>query len=210
MTISKNITRLLRYRSSLKKMQDLGFETVYSYNLGRETGVSPEQVRKDFSQFGIKGNKKGGYNINDLLITIRDIFRKDELQKVVLIGTGNIGHAILQYKGFRKNMIEIVAAFDIDPMKYKKKKIIPVYSLEKLPKVVKDLEIKTAIMAVPEREAQDVANLLIEAGITGILSFAPTVLQVPPNITINTICIGHELESLIYHSLYLDENGKQA
>jgi len=184
-------------------MQELGFETVYSYNLGRETGVSPEQVRKDFSQFGIKGRKKGGYNINELLITIREIFRKDELQKVIVVGVGNIGNAILQYKGFQKNMIEIIAAFDIDPSKYKKKLVVPVYSLDKLPKIVKEHDIKTAILAVPERVAQEVANLLIENGIMGILSFAPTVLKVPPHITISNICIGHELESLIYHSLHL-------
>ena len=208
MLISKNITRLLRYRSSLKKMQELGFETVYSYNLGRETGVSPEQVRKDFSQFGIKGKKKGGYNINDLLLTIREIFRKDELQKVIIVGMGNIGNAVLQYKGFQKNMIQIVAAFDIDPSKYKKKHAIPLYPLEKLPKIVRELEIKTAILSVPERVAQEVANLLIESGIRGILSFAPTVLKVPPHVTVNLICIGQELESLIYHSLYVDDKGK--
>ena len=201
MAISKNITRLLRYRNSLKRMQELGFETVYSYNLGRETGVSPEQVRKDFSQFGIKGKKKGGYNINELLLTISDIFRKDELQKVIVIGIGNIGNAVLQYKGFRKNMIQIVAAFDIDPAKYKKKQAIPVYPLEKLPKICKELDIKTAILTVPESVAQEVANLLIEAGIKGILSFAPVVLKVPPHITTNNICISHELESLIYHTL---------
>jgi redox-sensing transcriptional repressor len=186
-------------------MQELGFETVYSYNLGRETGVSPEQVRKDFSQFGIKGNKKGGYNINDLLITIREIFRKDELQKVIVVGVGNIGNAVLQYKGFQKNMIEIVAAFDIDPSKYKKKaQAAPVYSLDKLPKIVKEFNVKTAILTVPERVAQDVTNLLIEAGIRGILCFAPTVLKVPSHITINNIHIGHELESLIYHTLQFD------
>lgn len=187
-------------------MQELGFETVYSYNLGRETGVSPEQVRKDFSQFGMKGRKKGGYNINELLITIREIFRKDELQKVIVVGTGNMGNAILQYKGFQKNMIELVAAFDIDPSKYRKKLPVPVYSLDKLPKVVSDLNVKTAILTVPEQVAQGVVNLLIEAGITGVLSFAPTVLKVPPHITINQICIGHELESLIYHSLHLGDN----
>jgi redox-sensing transcriptional repressor len=187
-------------------MQELGFETVYSYNLGRETGVSPEQVRKDFSLFGIRGRKKGGYNINELLITIREIFRKDELQKVIVVGTGNMGNAILQYKGFQKNMIELVAAFDIDPSKYRKKLPVPVYSLDKLPKVVSDLNVKTAILTVPEQVAQGVTNLLIEAGITGVLSFAPTVLKVPPHITINNICIGHELESLIYHSLHLGDN----
>ena len=203
-TVNKNITRLLRYRNSLRKMQELGFESVYSYNLGRETGVSPEQVRKDFSQFGIKGNKKGGYNINELLRTIREIFRKDELQRVIVVGIGNIGKAILQYKGFQRNMIEIVAAFDIDPTKYNKQLSVPVYSFEKMPKLVKDMGVKTAIMAVPERVAQDVVNLLIENGITGVLNFAPTVLKVPSHITINNICIGHELESLIYHSLFMD------
>ena len=197
---------MLRYRNSLRRMQELGFETVYSYNLGRETGVSPEQVRKDFSQFGIKGRKKGGYNINELLITIREIFRKDELQKVIVVGAGNIGNAILQYKGFQKNMIEIVAAFDIDPTKYKKKQAIPVYSLDKLPRICIEQKIKTAILTVPERVAQDVTNMLIEAGITGILSFVPSVLKVPSHITINSLCIGHELESLIYHSLYLEDN----
>ncbi len=206
MAINKNISRLLRYRNSLKKMQELGFETVYSYNLGRETGVSPEQVRKDFSKFGIKGNKKGGYNINELLLTISEIFRKDELQKVIVVGAGNIGNAILQYKGFQKNMIHIVAAFDIDPTKYKKKQPIPVYPLDKLTRICKEMDVKTAIMTVPERVAQDVANLLIEAGIKGILNFAPTILKAPPHITINNICIGHELESLIYHSLLLDED----
>ncbi|HEC41435.1 MAG TPA: redox-sensing transcriptional repressor Rex [Bacteroides sp.] len=206
---NRNIRRLLRYRNSLCKMQELGFETVYSYNLGRETGVSPEQVRKDFSQFGIKGNKKGGYNINELLITIREIFRKDELQKVIVVGVGNIGNAILQYKGFQKNMIEIVASFDIDPTKYKKKKLpVPVYSLDKLPKFVVEHKINTAIMTVPERVAQDVADLLIEAGIKGIMNFAPTVLKVPPHIHIVNICIGHELESLIYHSLQMGNNGR--
>jgi redox-sensing transcriptional repressor len=185
-------------------MQELGFETVYSYNLGRETSVSPEQVRKDFSQFGIKGKKKGGYNINELLVTIREIFRKDELQKVIVVGVGNIGHAIIQYKGFARNMIEIVAAFDIDPSKFKKKKLpVPVYSLDKLDKYVHDNQIKTALITVPERVAQDVANLLIEAGITGIMSFAPTVLKAPPHVTIHHFCIGHELESLIYHSMQM-------
>ena len=205
--INKNINRLLRYRNSLRRMQELGFETVYSYNLGRETGVSPEQVRKDFSQFGIKGNKKGGYNINELLVTIREIFKKDELQKVIVVGAGNIGNAILQYKGFQKNMIEIVAAFDIDPTKYKKKQSIPVHSLDKLSRFIKENGIKTAILTVPERVAQDVANLMIESGIKGIMCFAPAVLKVPSDVTVNNICIGHELESLIYHSLQMGGNG---
>ena len=203
MVISKNVNRLLRYRSLLLKMQDLGFETVYSYNLGKEAGVSPEQVRKDFSQFGIKGKKKGGYNIIELLFTINNIFRKDELQHVILVGLGNIGNAMLQYRGFEQRMIQIVAAFDIDPSKTRKKCRVSCYPMEDLARVVHEKNVKTAIVAVPERAVQEVCDQLIAAGILGILSFAPTVIKAPPGITINNISISHELESLIYQTLHV-------
>lgn len=203
MVINKNINRLLRYRSLLLKMQDLGFETVYSYNLGKESGVSPEQVRKDFSQFGIKGKKKGGYNVIELLFTINNIFRKDQLQNVILVGMGNIGHSLLKYRGFKDRMIKIVASFDIDPSKYRKNCTVPCYPMEELEKVVTELDAKTAIVAVPERAVQEVCDQLIASGIMGILIFAPTIIKAPPHITINNISISHELESLIYQTLHV-------
>jgi redox-sensing transcriptional repressor len=201
MNVGKNIIRLLRYRMVLLRMQDLGIDTTYSYNLGREIGVTPEQVRKDFSQFGIKGKRKGGYNINELLFTINGIFRKNELQQVVLVGMGNIGNAVLQYRGFSRIMIKVVAGFDIDPAKYKKKYPIPVYPMEKLEEVVKDLGVITAVIAVPVQSAQEVCNRLVDSGIKGILCFAPIHLKAPSHVTINTICISHELEYLIYKTL---------
>lgn len=201
MNIGKNIIRLLRYRMVLIRMQDLGLDTIYSYNLARELGVTPEQVRKDFSQFGIKGKRKGGYNINELLFTINSIFRKDKLQGVILVGLGNIGNAVLQYRGFGRIMIQIVAGFDIDPSKYRKKYPIPVYPMEKLEEVIRELGVITAILAVPAQVSQEVANRLVNAGIKGILCFAPTHLKVPQDVTINTICISHELEYLIYKTL---------
>lgn len=203
MVIKKNVNRLLRYRSLLLKMQDLGFETVYSYNLGKEAGVSPEQVRKDFSQFGIKGKKKGGYNVIELLFTINNIFRKDELQNVILVGMGNIGHSLLKYRGFKQRMIQIVASFDIDPSKYRKNCLVSCYPMEDLKSVVSDLDVKTAIVAVPDSAVQEVCDQLIAAGVLGILSFAPTTIMVPPHITINNISISHELESLIYQTLHV-------
>jgi redox-sensing transcriptional repressor len=206
MVISKNVNRLLRYRSLLLKMQDLGFETVYSYNLGKEAGVSPEQVRKDFSQFGIKGKKKGGYNVIELLFTINNIFRKDELQNVILVGMGNIGLSLLKYRGFKQRMIQIVASFDIDPSKYRKNCPVQCYPMEDLKSVVSDLDVKTAIVAVPDSAVQEVCDRLIAAGILGILSFAPTTIKVPPHITINNISISHELESLIYQTLHVKED----
>jgi len=204
LTGSKDINRLLHYRFVLTKLKELGFGTVFSYNLGEEAGVTPEQVRKDFSKFGIKGNRKGGYNINELLDKINDIFQKDKLQKVILIGFGNIGLALSNYKGFYKNMIKIVAAFDIDPAKYKKKGIVPVYPMTKLNEVISSLEIKTAIISVPGVVAQEVCSQLAESGITGILNFSPTMLKAPSNVLIHNIQIGNALESLIYHTIEAD------
>lgn len=201
MVIGKNIIRLLRYRMALVRMQDLGIDTTYSYNLARDVGVTPEQVRKDFSQFGIKGKRKGGYNINELLFTINGIFRKDELQRVILVGLGNIGNAVMKYRGFGRIMIQIVAGFDIDPAKYRKKYPIPVYPLEKLEEVIQELGVLTAVLAVPAQVTQEVSDRLVASGIKGILCFAPVHLRVPPHVTINTICISHELEYLIYKTL---------
>ena len=198
---SKNISRLLHYRNVLKRLRDLGFDTVFSYGLGKEAGVSPEQVRKDFSKFGIKGNRKGGYNIHELLKTISNIFQKHKLEKVILVGLGNIGTALIQYKGFEKNMIKIAAAFDIDPVKYKKKIEIPVCQMEQLNETVKSLKVKTAIIAVPQQAAQEVCAQLVEAGIIGILNFSPTILKVPDYVYVYNIQIGNALESVIYYTI---------
>ena len=191
----------MHYRNALKRLRDLGFDTVFSYGLGKEAGVSAEQVRKDFSKFGIKGNRKGGYNIHELLDTISNIFHKHKLQNVILVGLGNVGTALLQYKGFEKNMIKIAAAFDIDPVKYKKKIEIPVLPMEKLKETVKSLKVKTAILAVPQQAAQEVCVQLLEEGITGILNFSPTILKVPEHVYVYNIQIGCALESVIYHTI---------
>jgi len=205
MVISNKINRLLQYRSVLIKLKDLGFETVFSYTLGEEAGVTAEQVRKDFSKFNIKGNKKGGYNIDELLDTFDNIFRKDELHKVILVGIGNIGIAILQYKGFRKNMIEIVAGFDIDPVKYKKKYMIPVYPMERIEEIIHDHRVKTVIIAVPEIVAQEVCSRLVNIGINSILNISPAILKAPSHVVIHNIQIGNALESLIYQTTNLDQ-----
>ena len=206
MQIKKNIRRLLLYRLCLVKFKEMGFDKVYSYNLGHEAGVSPEQIRKDFSQFGIKGKKKGGYNVIELLFTINNIFRKDELQDVILVGMGNIGHSLLKYRGFKERMIQIVATFDIDPSKYRKSCLVACYSMDELGEVIAELGVKAAIVAVPDRAVQEVCDQLIAAGILGILSFAPTTIKAPPHITINNISISHELESLIYQTLHVKED----
>lgn len=203
MQIRNNIRRLLQYRMCLIRFRELGFERVYSYSLGREAGVSPEQIRKDFSRFGIKGNKRGGYLISELLDSLNYIFGKNELQDVILIGVGNIGMALARYNcGFFKRRKYIVAGFDIDPSKIRKINEIPVLPMEVMPRFVKENGITVGIMAVPAISAQEICNMLVNAGIKGIMNFAPIVLKAPREVVIENINLCTVLESVIYCANY--------
>ena len=199
MKIKKNIKRLLLYRLCLVKFKEMGFKKVYSYNLGHEAGVSAEQIRKDFSHFKITGNKKGGYDIDSVLEKLNFIFRRNELQKVIIVGMGNIGRALSHYEcGFTERRQYIVAGFDIDPVKIKKTYNVPVYDMQSMTEYIKTNIIQIAIMAVPSISAQEVCTDLVEAGIKGIMNFSPVLLQVPENVIVNNINLCDELEIVIY------------
>src|SRR5665647_548060 len=107
----------------------MGVEKVFSYTLANETGVTSDQVRKDFSEYNIKGNKRGGYDINDLLEKMENIFHLNKDHNIVLIGMGNMGLALSKYSKFVQHNMNIVATFDIDPFKQKIRSDIPVLSL---------------------------------------------------------------------------------
>lgn len=200
MTSYRVLKRFLQYRTCLLKFQRLGFEKAFSYNLGKEAGVTAEQVRKDFSIFGIKGSKRGGYDIKYLLNAIDGIFKTSGERKVIVVGMGNIGQALANYQGFRENRINIVAAFDLDPSKYTRKFAIPVYPLDKMQEIVKEHEVKTAIIAVPELAGQEICDKLITLGIKGILNFSPIILQVPEDVIVNYVNLRSELESLFFYT----------
>lgn len=200
MAIDETIRRLLRYRVCLEKFKKFGLETAFSYTLGKESGVSAEQVRKDFSKFKISGHKKGGYNIDELLNTINNIFNKDKVQHIVVIGSGNIGEALVNYKGFVKHNIKIVGAFDIDPTKIKKNSNVPIYPMDKLREIIEKYKIEIAVIAVPELAAQEVCYDLVECGITGIMNFSPVILKAPSSVNIYNIELIPVLEALRYHS----------
>jgi len=199
MQIKKNIKRLLLYRLCLVKFKEMGFKKVYSYNLGHESGVSAEQIRKDFSHFKITGNKKGGYDIDSVLEKLNFIFRRNELQKVIIIGVGNIGRALSHYVcGFTDRKQYIVAGFDVDPVKIKKTYNVPVYHMSSMAEYIKTNLIQIAIMAVPSISAQEVCTVLVESGIKGIMNFSPVLLQVPEDVIVNNINLCDELEIVIY------------
>jgi redox-sensing transcriptional repressor len=199
-TIIKNsLKRIFLYRASLLRLKLMGVEKVFSYTLANETGVTSDQVRKDFSEFDIKGNKRGGYNINDLLEKMETLFHRNKDNNIVLIGMGNMGLALSKYSKFVQRHMNIVATFDIDPFKQKMRSGIPVYSMNRLKEIIERFNVKVAILAVPEISAQEVTDELIRNGIIGIMNFAPVLLKVPPEVIINNVNLCDELESVIYY-----------
>lgn len=199
MQIKKNIKRLLLYRLCLLKFKEMGFKKVFSYNLGHEAGVSAEQIRKDFSNFGITGNKKGGYELEHLLDKLNYIFKRNEQQRVIILGMGNMGRALSHNDcGFTEQRQYIIAGFDIDPVKIKKTYNIPVYHMDRLSEIINENDIKIAILAVPSISAQEVCFKLVKSGIKGIMNFSPVILQVPEDVIVNNVNLCDELECVMY------------
>ena len=197
--IKNSLKRIFLYRACLLRLKLMGVEKVFSYTLANETGVTSDQVRKDFSEFDIKGNKRGGYSINELLETMEKLFHRNKDNNIVLVGMGNMGLALSKYNKFVQRHMNIVATFDIDPFKQKIRSGIPVYSMNRLKEIIDRFNVKVAILAVPEISAQEVADELIRHGISGIMNFAPVLLKVPPDIIINNVNLCDELESVIYY-----------
>jgi len=196
--IKNSLKRIFLYRACLIRLKLMGVEKVFSYTLANETGVTPDQVRKDFSEFNIKGNKRGGYKINELLEKMEKLFHRNKDNNIVLVGMGNMGLALSKYSKFVQRYMNIVATFDIDPFKQKIRSGIPVYSMNRLKEIIDRFSVKVAILAVPEISAQEVSDELIRHGITGIVNFAPVLLKVPPEVIINNVNLCDELESVIY------------
>ena len=196
--LKKSLRRVLLYRGILLNLQALGVKKVYSYTLGSETGISAEQVRKDFSEYRIKGNQRGGYHVDDLIRELELIFYKNGRQNIVVVGRGNIGSSLSNYNSFIQRQINIVASFDIDPSKQQLRSDIPVYGLGRLREVINRFDVRTAIIAVPAMAAQTVCGQLIDSGIEGIINFAPVVLKVPEGVIVNNINLSDEIESVIY------------
>lgn len=196
--IKNSLKRLFLYRACLNRLKTMGVDRVFSYTLANETGVTADQVRKDFSEYDIKGNKKGGYEINDLLDRMEKIFHRNKDHNIVLIGMGNLGQALSKYNKFVQRSMNVVATFDIDPFKQKMRSEIPVYPMGRLKEIIDRFRVRVAIIAVPEISAQEVCDELVRLDIKGIVNFAPVLLKVPKDVILNNVNLCDELESVIY------------
>ena len=192
------VSRLSRYKNTLYRLKDLGFTKIYSDFLAEEVGVTSSQVRKDFSIFGITGNKRAGYKIDELLSELEKLFHKDSVQEVIIVGAGRLGSAFANYNGFVREQIKVVAAFDIDPSKQNKSGNVPIYPINDMVDYIKENKIEMAILAVPAQVAEDIYKKLIDAGIRGVLNFAPIPLKSNDKCIVTTFCIEVEMDNLIY------------
>lgn len=195
----KAIYRLSVYMRCLQRLKENSILTVSSDALAKAARVKPTQLRKDLTYFGQFGTRGLGYDVAELSKMISDLLGTTSLQPVILVGVGNLGLALLSYKGFEQEGFEIIAAFDLDAGRKRDKDLpTPVLPLEKMREVVRERGVKMAIVTVPASAAQEAANTLIDAGISGILNFAPIVLHVPDDVMVNNVNLAIELENLSY------------
>ncbi|MED5453889.1 MAG: redox-sensing transcriptional repressor Rex [Verrucomicrobiota bacterium] len=195
----KAIYRLSVYSRCLHRLENNGIHTVSSEVLAKAAGVKPTQLRKDLTYFGQFGTRGLGYEVKQLIEMISELLGTKSLQPVVIVGVGNFRRALLSYRGFEREGFGIVGAFDLNPSQYLSSDTpIDVQSMDILPKIINDHVVKMAVLCVPPTAAQEVANQLIELGVVAILNFAPIVLSVPDEITINNVNLAMELENLSY------------
>ncbi|MEO1836471.1 MAG: redox-sensing transcriptional repressor Rex [Akkermansiaceae bacterium] len=202
----KAIYRLSIYQRCLSKLLENGKKTVSSSALAGAAGVKSAQLRKDLTYFGQFGTRGLGYSVEELRDAIREVLGREQLQPVILVGAGNLGSALLRYRGFEREGFEVVAAFDAVPDTVVKRGIsLPVHDLEDVGRFISENHVKLAILCVPAEAAQEAANELVAAGVQGILNFSPSVLQVPEAVTVNSVDLALELENLSY--FVSQENG---
>lgn len=194
------VSRLPLYLRALHEMTQRNQETVSSERLAELAGVNAAKVRKDLSYLGTYGTRGVGYDVQFLVHQISRKLGLTEDWRVAIVGFGNLGHALANYRGFPERGFKVVALFDVDPSKIGEKVGgLVVKHLDDLKEVVRGDEIAIAIVATPAIVAQEVADKLVDAGVKAILNFAPAVINVPPDVTIRKVDLSMELQILAFY-----------
>jgi redox-sensing transcriptional repressor len=194
------IGRLPVYLRALTRLAIEGQEVTSSHELGRRLGISSAQIRKDLSHFGGFGKQGTGYQIAYLVDQLRQVLKVNQEWEVAVIGAGDLGTALLHYKGFADRGFRIACVFDNSPQKIGKKiGEFTVYPMEDMQRVIQERGIKIAMIAVPAEKAQEVANKLIEVDVRAILNYAPMTLNVPPTVHVQYIDPVVQLQRMTFY-----------
>ena len=198
------IRRLSRYSRCLENLTKKGEHVVSSAQLAAYCGVNAAQVRKDLAYFGEFGIRGVGYYATELMHDIKGILGLNKEWRLAIVGIGNLGSSLLSYKDFLKQNYKIVAAFDIDPPKVigrvseKLGKPIEILHPDRMKEVVRERNIEVGIITTPASKAQSVADQMVEAGIRGILNFAPAQIRVPEGFIVKNVVFTTVLDNLAY------------
>lgn len=193
------VRRLSAYLRFLEDFEGRGLSTISSDELAGRGGTTSAQVRKDLSFFGSFGKRGLGYSVPELAGRLREILGLGRQWKVIIIGAGKIGAALVAYRGFRQRGFQILSAYDSNPEKVGRTlEGIPVRDIGYLEKDVQRERPDIAVVTVPSENAQAVVDRVVKAGIKAVLNFAPTQLQVPNDVTVKTANMAMELEGLSF------------
>ena len=193
------VRRLALYLRFLEQSAAQGLTTISSADLAQRGGTTPAQVRKDLSFFGSFGKRGLGYSVPELAAQIRDILGLKRTHRVVLVGAGKMGGALLHYQGFRQHGFDVSAIYDRDPKKIGSRwNGLVVRDIRHVEADLKKEPVEIAILVTPGEAAQEVADRLVRAGIKAILNFAPVQLSVPRDVAVQTVNMALELETLSF------------
>ena len=199
------VRRLSLYLRFLEEFEQSGQATVSSEELARRGGTTSAQVRKDLSSFGSFGKRGLGYAVPELAQHLREILGLEREWRIIIIGAGNIGTALAQYRGFRQRGFRVVAVYDRDPRKIGTRwDGVLVRDIAQLAADAAAETPEIAVITVPADDAQPVVDLLVGAGVRGILNFAPAPLAVPSHVALKHVNMALELEGLSYALTHRD------
>jgi len=194
------IGRLPIYLRALQRLSEQDIDNTSSQELGDIIGISAAQIRKDISQFGEFGKQGTGYSVPLLVNRLQKILKVNRIWDVIIIGMGGIGHALARYNGLLDRGFQVTMLFDNDQTKIGQLiDNLEIRHISTMPSLIKEHDIKIALLATPASEAQEVADQLVNAGIKAILNYAPIHLNVPSDVHIQHIDPATHLQRMTYY-----------
>jgi len=195
------VERLSQYRQILLRYKYMPNAHIFSHDLARLMSLTPVQVRRDLMLIGVSGNHRKGYRIQDLMEHIGVTIDSDKDQNVAIIGLGSLGRAITGYFKTTETNLNVIAAFDVDPKKVNKKtRNVYCYHITEMSKIITEKNISIAVLTVPKDFANETSQILVEAGIRGILNFTSIKLDIPEHVYHKEIDMITALEEIAYFS----------
>ena len=193
--------RLSLYYRIFKRFNAEKIEKANSKQIAEAIGIDSATVRRDFSYFGELGRRGFGYDVKKLMNFFADLLNDNAITNVMIVGVGNMGRALLHYRFHERNKMKVVMAFDTDDhpeVGSTTSDGIPIYGISQIKEKILPGNVQTAILTVPSVKAQEVASILVQAGVKGILCFSPVNLSLPKDVVVQYVDLTSELQTLLY------------